>query len=567
NFDPLAQGNRINHIWGEAKLNDASIFLNGDYPINDNISAYIFGGYSHRAGKSAGFYRLASDSRNVPAIYPNGFLPFIETDINDFSASAGVKGSVSDWTYDLSETYGTNSLAYRVTNSLNTSYWAKSPTDFDAGTLKFGQATTNLDIFRAVDIGREFPLDVAVGGEFRYENYQILAGEVASYAFGDSTKKAKGAQVFPGFAPADAKDKSRTNVGAYIDLEHKLSNLWLVSVAGRAENYSDFGSTVTGKFSTRYDVAYGFAVRGAASTGFRAPSLAQSYFSAVSTNFIGGVPYDIITAPVNTSLAKALGASKLKAEKSVNLSVGLTYDWENLSFSADVYRIDITDRIVFTENFIDSAKVGTYQPTNVSKFLANQGFPGIGGGRFFTNAVNTKTQGMDITGRYGIDLSDLGKLRLTAAINFTKTEIINKDDIQTPEALKAITSIPLFGRVQQALTEVGQPRSTYNFIANYDYNDLGVLLRTVRYGDVTTVQIISDPVRDQTYSAKWLTDAEVSYRLLKNYVVAVGVDNIFDVYPDKVLKINSNNGIQQYSGQSPFGFNGRFVYARASVKI
>ncbi len=562
NFDPLGQGQRINHIWGEAKLIDAALFVNGDYPINDKLSAYVFGGYSTREGKSAGFYRLANNSRNVPAIYPNGFLPYIETNVNDLSVSGGVKGSVSDWTYDLSETYGSNSLAYKVTNSLNTSYWTKSPTDFDAGTLKFSQATTNLDVFRAINVGREYPLNVALGAEFRIENYQIKEGQPESYLRGDSTSKAVGAQVFPGFSPTNKQDAKRSNFGVYADLEHKLTEVWQINAAGRFENYSDFGSTITGKVATKYDIVYGFAVRGAVSTGFRAPSLAQEYFSAVSTNFIQGVPFDIGTFPVNTSAAKALGAKDLKAEKSVNLSAGLTFEQENFSATIDFYKIDIKDRIVFTENFIDSSG-----KKNITNFLIAQGIVGAAGGRYFANAVNTATQGVDITTRYGIDLSELGKLRLTAAINFTKTEITNKDAILTPAALQSVTSIPLFGRVEQARFEVGQPRSTYNFIANYDYNDLGVLLRTVRYGEITNVQSITDLTLDQTFSAKWITDAEVSYRLFKDHVVAVGVNNIFDVYPDKVWKINSNNGIQQYSGQSPSGFNGRFVYARASVKI
>jgi iron complex outermembrane receptor protein len=279
-------------------------------------------------------------------------------------------------------------------------------------------------------------------------------------------------------------------------------------------------------------------LRGAASTGFRAPSLAQEYFSAISTNFIGGVPFDIGTFPVNTPAAKALGAKDLKAEQSTNLSVGATFDFSLISLTVDAYQIDIKDRVVFTENFIDSSG-----KKNVTNFLNSQGVIGAAGGRYFTNAVNTTTKGLDITARYGVDLEEYGKLRLTTAINFTKTEITNKSEIKTPVAIKAVTSINLFDRVEQGRFEVGQPRSTYNIIANYSYSDCELMIRTIRFGEVTAYQSNTDLTLDQTYSSKWVTDTEVSYRLLKNYLVAVGINNVFDVYPDKVLKVNSTTGI------------------------
>lgn len=560
-FDPLGQGLRVNHKYGDSDLKDGILFLNGSYPLKDGMSLYAFAGYGARKGKSAGFYRRANDARNVAPLYPDGFLPHIETDIKDFSFSAGLKGTISGWSYDLSETFGSNSFNFRVTNSVNTSMWTKSPREFDAGTLKFAQSTSNLDLFRAVDVGREFPLNIALGAEFRVDNYQIVEGQPESYARGDSTSKATGSQVFPGFAPSNKQDQSRSNFGVYADLEHKLFEHWLVSVAGRFENYSDFGSTVTGKFATRYELTHGLALRGALSTGFRAPSLAQSYFSAISTNFILGVPFDIGTFPVNTAVAKALGAKDLKAEKSMNYSAGLTYNVENLSISADAYQIDITDRIVFTENFVE---------TTVRTYLQGLGI-NAAGGRYFTNAVNTTTQGLDVTGRYGLDFGEMGRLKLTAAIAFTKTEITNKDAIVTPAVLKQVSQTPLFGRIEQARFEIGQPRTTYNLMANYEYGSWEFMLRTVRFGEVTSYARNSEPIPaeafDQTYGARWITDAEVSYKLLSNLRIAAGTNNAFDVYPDKILKVNSTSGNLPYSGLSPFGFNGRFVYGRISYSM
>lgn len=556
-FDPLGQGFRVNHKYGDGEFTDASIFLNVTRPLEGGMSFYAFGGYSSRSGKSAGFYRRANDARNVSQFYPNGFLPHIETDIIDFSLSAGLKGSVGGWTYDISETYGTNSLKFNVTNSVNTSFWTKSPKEFDAGTLQFSQATTNIDFFRSVDMGWSYPLNIALGAEYRMENYKIVEGQFESYALGDSASKAAGAQVFPGFAPSNKQDQTRSNIGLYVDLENKLTPVWMMSLAGRFESYSDFGSTVTGKLATRYDLGVGLAVRGAVSTGFRAPSLAQSYFSAISTNFIAGVPYEIGTFPVNTAVAKALGAKDLKAEQSTNISAGFTYNADNVSLTVDAYQIDIKDRIVFTENFIE---------TTVRTYLQTLGI-NAAGGRYFTNAVSTSTRGLDITARYGFTLGEASSVRLIAAINLNKTEITNKDAIVTPAVLQAVSKTPLFGRIEQGRFEVGQPQNTYNVMANYTMNEFELMLRTVRFGEVTAYNDNTDLTRDQTYSAKWITDAELSYHFERSLTLAVGLNNIFDVYPDKQLKVNSTSGILQYSGLSPFGFNGRYVYSRISYKL
>ncbi|HLP17035.1 MAG TPA: TonB-dependent receptor [Bacteroidota bacterium] len=548
---------RNTHKFGDGEITDASVFVNLSLPLEEHIGAYAFGGYSNRRGSAAGFYRRANDVRNVPAIYPNGFLPSIGTDIDDIALTAGAKGSIGEWTYDLSESYGANHLLYRVTNSLNTSYWTKSPTEFDAGGLHFAQATTNLDVFRAWDVGGAYPVNAAFGAEYRIERYRISAGQPESYLRGDSATKAIGSQVFPGFLPSNVLDQTRSNIGLYADFDHHLSQRWLVDVAGRFERYSDFGSTVTIKASSRFELAEGISVRGAVSTGYRAPSLAQEYFSSTATTYINGVPNEVGTFPVSSAVAKSLGATELKPEKSVNISAGFTYNADDISFSIDAYQISIKDRIVLTENFTAAA---------VTTYLQGLGINATGG-RFFTNAINTKTSGIDITGRYSIDLNRWGWLRLTAAVNATKTEITNKSSIVTPPALQALTTTPLLGRVEQGRIEQGQPASTYTFQVNYHRADLDAFIRGVRYGSITSFGSNTDLTLDQTYSAKWLFDAEAGYRVFQYLTLAAGVNNIFDVYPDKVLKVNSNSGLLPYSSFSPFGFNGRFVYTRASVSI
>ena len=554
---------RLNHRFGDADLEDLGVFVNSSIPVAEGAQFYTFGGYSIRNGSSAGFYRRALDDRTVRAIYPSGFLPLIGSKIYDGSIVAGLKGSIGEWVYDAAEAFGGNSFNFSVNNSVNVSLGTASPTSFDAGALKFYQSTSTIDFVRQFDIGTDNPLNFATGAEFRWENYQITAGDPTSYEDGGvkildgpnaGKSAAAGAQVFPGFSPANAQDQSRTNVGVYVDLENQATAQLTLGAAARFENYSDFGSTVTGKFDARYELVPGVALRAAVSNGFRAPSLSQEYFTSIATNFIGGVPFELGTFPVNSPTAKALGAKDLTAEKSVNVSGGVTYTDNNFSLTVDGYQINITNRIVLTENFTG---------TGIANFLKSKGI-NASGGRFFTNALDTKTKGVDITAKYGVSLGN-GILRLTAAMNFNQTDITNKDQIQTPAELQAITTIPLLGRVEQGRFERGQPLSSWNFQANYSVAEWNFMARAERYGEITLFN--SNPVQDQTFSSVWVVDAEAAYNIMKGLTLGVGVNNLFDQYPDKALKINSFFGILEFSGMSPSGFNGRYVYTRINYSL
>lgn len=551
--------------YGGGELQDVSLFFNGDYNLTENAQFYAFGGFSNRVGASNGFYRRPNAGNNIRNVYPDGFLPQIESDITDLSFAAGVRGTIGSWTYDISETFGSNAFDFAVTNSGNVSLvdpnlsqadaQATAQTSFDVGGIKFTQSTTNADFVKKYDIGSASPLSVAVGAEFRWEQFEQNEGEESSYILGPHSNFA-GSQVFSGFTPTDTKTESRSNFGVYIDLENNVTSRLLLGAATRYENYSDFGSTVTGKLSGRLELSEELALRGAASTGFRAPSLAQSHFSKIATVFIDGTPYEVGSFPVTSPVAQALGAQDLKAEKSVNLSGGVTFSTGNFSLTADLYRIDISDRIVLTENFVGAG---------IAQFLSDRGI-NANGGRFFTNAVNTTTTGIDVIARYGFQLDGGDRIRLTVAANFNRTEITNKDEINTPAELAAVTTTPLFGRVEQGRFEVGQPSSKVNTAINYTRGGFDALLKFNRFGEVTTLSGVT-PLRDQTFSSKTLTDLEFSYGFSGQYRIALGANNLFDVYPDKNWQLNSNNGIFAYSGFSPFGFEGRYVYTRVSVRI
>ncbi len=554
----------VRQSWsGDSESRDLTLFLNSELPLQSGVKLYGFGGYGTREGLGAGFFRRSRDDRTVRTIYPNGFLPMIRANLKDFSGAVGARGNFMDWNWDLSGLYGGNSFEFNIENTLNTSLGATSPTEFYAGTLRANQAVANLDIgklYRATPVG---PLNVAIGAEARRDAYKLEQGEAASYAVGtsailDGPNAGKAAppftQVFPGFRPVDVADKSRTNVGAYIDLEATPVKQFLIAVAGRAENYSDFGSTTDGKVAARLELAPGLAIRGAAQTGFRAPSLGQSYFSAVSTNFISGVPFEIRTFAVGSTGATLLGAKELKPEQSVNLSGGLTFrQGNNLSFSADYYRLDIDDRIVLSGNFID---------VSVRTLLANNGIPGVSGARYFTNAIDTRTHGLDLVLNYGLELGDAGLLRFTGGYNQNNTKVTRVS--ATPPQLAAVSSA-LFDRVQRTLIEKGQPKNNIRLTLNHTYGNLTTNLQGSRFGEFTVFQGKPDGTLDQTFGAQWVADLSVSYDFVNRLNLTVGANNLFDSYPDTLISGVQTRGIYLYSGQSPAGFNGRYAYVRATV--
>jgi iron complex outermembrane receptor protein len=567
NSDPSLNG-LVNHRQGDADTEDAGLFLNLAKPVADATEVYVFGGGTIRSGESAGFFRRALDDRTVRAIYPNGFLPMIGTKISDFSGVAGLRGEKAAWRWDVSVDYGRNLFHFDVFNSANVTLGTASPTEFYAGTIKADQLTTNLDLAKSFEIGLPSPLNVALGGEFRRDGYVLNEGEPDSYRDGGvrildgpntGGQGAPGAQVFPGFRPGDHADASRNNVAGYVDLEAQVLRKVLLGIAGRVEHYSDFGSTQDGKVTARFEPIPGFAIRGAISTGFKAPSLGQSFFSATSTNFINGVPFENRTFPVSSDVAQALGAQPLTAEKSQNYSFGVALNpVKNLAITADYYQILIDDRIVFSGNF--------NQPAVVT-FLTNAGFPNIAGARYFTNAIDTRTLGLDIVANYGFPLGATSTLRLTGGFNYNVNRVLRV--APTPPALSAFQET-LFDRVERARIEVGQPKDNVYLSGVFTYNDLGLTLRTQRFGEVTSFGTPTNGSLDQTFGAKWITDVNASYTFNQRFTVSAGVDNVFDVYPDAnnqgdaTTAGNNNFGIFPYNQISPFGFNGAFYYGRVT---
>ena len=558
----LPQPDHIDFKIGDSYQHDDLGWLNAGTTFSNGVQLYGFGGLSHRFGDAFGFWRRPRDATNVLTVYPNGYLPEEQPVIWDGSGVAGVKGQALGWEYDLSTGYGRNAFDMSVVNSINASLGTTSPRDFYAGQLVFGQWTTNLDVNRDFKLAVA-PLHTAWGVEFRDDQYKVGAGDPASYANGGlfvldslgrptTTPAPVGSQVYPGYRPQDAGSHSRNNVAGYVDLSSDLTSQLLVDVAGRYEHYSDFGNTTTGKVAGRYEPVHGLSFRGAVSSGFRAPSLGQEYFSNTAINFVNGVPLEIRTLPVQSIEAQTLHAQPLRPEKSMNYSAGVAVEpLRNMSLTVDYYRIDLKDRIVLSNNFTGAAIVDTLQA---------HGIVGVNGARYFTNAVDSRTNGIDIIGNYGWSFTRTALLRLTAAYNGNWTKVTRIDSSSVIPG----QGVALFSRVDQARLEKGNPRDNLVLSANLDLGRFGINLRDQRFGSVTAYGSTTTSANDQTWTPKWVTDLSVSYGPVSRATVTLGADNLSNQYPDPTITANTNSGILPYSGISPFGINGRFIYAKLS---
>lgn len=549
---------RVVQRWGDPEVDNGSVSYNAELGINDALTAYSYGMYTKRESLSNGFFRPAGDPRNIPEIYPDGFLPQIDNESTDYGFTGGLKGSTAGGTnIDLSYTYGSNELTFDIRNTLNRSLGPTSPTNFYAGALEVKQHVVNLDFNKLLELGLQYPVTLSYGVEWRGDEFTQSAGEPLSFANGGVVAPngavLPGAQVFSGFKPTDGGEFDRHAYSVYAGLEGDLTDKLSLGVAARYEDYSDFGDTATGKISARYAFTDKVALRGTVSTGFHAPSLQQQFFQSTATNFIGGVPFDIVTFRVNNPAAIALGAEPLKAEESENISLGLVLQpVDQLYITVDAYQIKVDDRIALSENLTSTA---------VRDFLNANGFVGVGGGRYFTNAVDTTTQGVDIVATYNWDLGG-STLALTTGYNYNDTEI---DRIApNPPSLAAIDPTAVrIGRTEIGRITEGSPQDKLFLSGDWKVGAFGVVATATRYGEVSVFQ--NNPANDQTFGAEWTLDLALKYSL-DRWEFTVGGDNILDEYPDEVIFANSTAGQLPYSSVSPLGFNGAFAYASVSYK-
>jgi iron complex outermembrane receptor protein len=567
-----ATANRHTSHPGSPAVQLFSLGYSAGSPITDDIDLYSFGTFASRNSAAWLTYRNPNAVNNITAVTPDGYTPRLFLKDRDFQVVAGAEGKdLFGFAWDLSSSFSRDDVGY-YENSLNASLGPASPTHFYIGSLKFQEWTTNLDVTREIPTAWfAKPLFLAGGLEYRADQFQIEAGEPASYIDGGYVAPvgspqagvlfAGGSQGVTGFPISAAGTFKRNNASAYLNIEQSLTQKWEVALAGRFEHYSDFGNAKTFKFSSRYAITPWLAVRGTASTGFRAPSLQQQHYASSST--IGAVPpgelvarlYPVQLLPPDNPAAVALGAKPLKAEKSTNYSVGLVArPLPRLNVTLDLYQIKIDNRI------LQSATLGPNLA--VSNALASQGLNRYQAAFYYGNFADTSTRGIDLVADYRTDLGDFGSVRWTFSANYNKSKF---DRIVSPSPTLAAAGIVYVDRVKIGDLTVGTPRDKYILGADWTLGKFDTNLRLTRYGEV--VQRTA-AFTDETVSPRLIVDLDLSYAATDKITLSVGANNLLDAYPDSVRASNRGTPAFAYYNQySPYGISGGFYYARIAARF
>lgn len=566
---------------GESDVESDSVWVNTVLPVGDG-ELYAFGGYTEKNGESLGFFRGPGDDRVWSSLFPNGVTPKLGTQTEDTSLVLGYRTTFGDWDTDFSVNYGENRFEFRNLESLNASYGPNSPTEAYDGALVNELLTFNVDGVRSIDLSFANEASLALGAEYREDGFKQEAGDEVSYARGSvicnessgvaptntaaqaaclNTPNATtpGMQGFQGYSPAMEIDTDRESYSLYADLEMGLTDRLDMGVAIRYEDFSDFGDTTNIKLSSRYQITDELALRGAFSTGFRAPGMQQANFTQRSISLDGGVLADLVTLRPNSQLASDFGFDELKEETSESLSIGLVYTGETWTSTLDLYRIDIEDRIVYSDNIsagINAQVAAVFAANNG----AGQALDGVANVSIFTNAIDTKTVGMDWVNEWGFDLDSGDNVVLEATLHYNNTTI---------ERLNSASSIldteSIYGDSAQLLLTNGQPGQRATLGATYNADTWSVTTRVNHYGEVSTA---SYGTAKKTWSAKNLVDVTGNWQITESVRLTAGILNLFDTYPDKWGTEGTpfpSLGFKYGWTSLPFSLAGREYYIRASI--
>lgn len=556
----LAAAGKRNYTEGDPDTEAFNLFYNAETALGA-ATFYSFATYGERETRNgATFFRYPDGVDNVRAIYPNGFRPASKGDSKDVSVVAGLKGAFAGWDWDGSVAYGRNTFEYGVDRSLNASLGAASPTSFKSGRYEFDQTTVNLGAQRDFNVGGfASPVTLAAGVEYRRETYQTEAGDPASYAAGpfDATIGAQGA---PGLTPADVVDIDRDVWSVYLDASADVTDRLFVNAAARYEDYSDFDAKATGKLSAIYKITDAFALRGAVSNSIRAPGLAQVGFSDTTLSF--GDARALIrtrTLRVDDSIARALGAKSLKPETSQNFSVGFTAQaTPSITLTVDAFQVNVSDRVTLSDRLFGTALANFVQ--------AQPGGAGVQSVRFFTNAIDTETKGVDVVAAWKGEALK-GDVGVTVAYSYAQTDI--DSFAPTPAALLALDpTFRLIGVEEINTIEEAAPRDKLVVTADWQGARFGALARVSHYGSAVRVFNFGGGFEPrQRYGAETQLDLEGTFAFNEHVKAAIGANNILDEYPDLSSADINFFGNLPYDILSPIGVNGRFVYARVSASF
>ncbi|MDX3772633.1 TonB-dependent receptor [Chromatiaceae bacterium AAb-1] len=554
-----ATANRNTFRVGDAAFENLALFVNAGYEGSFG-EVYAFGGFSHRESESAAFFRRPNQiSQNIPEIYPDGYLPVIAPETDDHSLTAGYKFTLADWQLDLSANTGASRYYYYVNNSLNASYGPDSPTSAYSGGLKNSEQNVNLDASRLFRFVNDSDLVLSTGISYRNNKYQIFQGEELSYRNYGYQGKAGGIQSFPGFTPESEVDESRHNTGIYLEVENQLTNHFSWGAAARYEDYSDFGSNTSWKLAGRYQFENGWAVRSTLNSGFRAPSVQQLYFSSIAAvvNSDGGITE---TGTFNnvSPVVRALGQGELQPEESQSVSLGITYQGDNITFTLDAYQIDIDDRVILTSNAVNRNDYPV-----IDQLLGDSPAQTV---RFFTNGLDTRTKGIEGVFAYQFEPQSWGDVRFTLSAAYNENEI---RAIKIPALLEGLESV-LLNYQEQVRQTKANPKYSGAAGLTHSYGKFTTNVRLNLFGPYTLAHNAADNLRDKEYSAKTLADISVNYAYTDNLSFTVGVQNLFDTYPDEQPESvqAANGGVFKYPNiNAPFGFNGGYYYGEVTYRF
>jgi iron complex outermembrane receptor protein len=542
----------INMHYGDPKAQNILLALNSEIITKSGMTFYMHALLNKRESEAGAIFRRAIDERNNPNIYPDGFLPMIAPKILDYSMTVGVKDRFENGVkWDISYTHGYNDYHFYVHNTLNDSLGDGSPTSFDSGGSSYRQQVLNFDLSKQIDF-----LWLAAGIEYRKEHYKIYSGEADSYRLGEFSNNA-GAQGFPGFLPSSVVDASRENVGFYIDTKFNVNQHLTLELASRYENYSDFGDTFDGKFSLLFKPTKSLMFRGSLNTGFRAPTLTQSYFTSTTTEYIVSALSQVGTFAVSNPIARDLGAVDLKPEISKHYTVGLVYQpSSSFSLSADYFYTAIDDRILLTSNI--SGSVSPQVQAILNSYNVTEA-------RYFTNAISTKTDGLDIRLNYKHKFENDLLFKTSLAYHYDNTKITQINT--APSILGDAGQDILIDEITKERIVSGQPKDSIGLYTQLSKGDYTYTLNIKRFGEFATV------LDNQLYhfDPKWVTDMEFSYKINDHFNLSIGANNIFDIYPDTWgdtgNALYSSTGVFRYPVESPFGYNGANYYLRIEGKF
>jgi iron complex outermembrane receptor protein len=566
--------NKPAHVttYGSNETKVYQAFINAGYPLGRNWSLYSFGGASRKDLMSYGFFRNArpGDPNSNPDLFGDGYTPELPGTSMDYSLVTGLnKKSITGWNVDLSIGYGQNYLDLYANNTTNPSLGAQSPTRFYTGRSTFGQTITEASVSRSFDgaLGTK-SINVALGSQFRIDNFKLAAGDSDSYIVGPLAAthgKAPGSSGRPGIGANDVANESRSNVGVFVDVETDITNKFLLAAAARYEHYSDFGGNISGKLAARYNITNDVAIRASINHGFRAPSLQQLYNNLTTSNAQVGIIRQTKQLRSDDPRLPQLGVNYPHLELSWNYNLGLTAKAGKLFlFTLDAYQINVSDRIVISEQL----PVGSTIPALLKAFPASTGIKEI---TFFTNHINTRTKGIDVVAQFKQRFTRKHAINASLAFTFNSTTVSSQRPTPTLLEVGATVPIKIIDTISISLIETSKPRNKLLASFSYTFGKLSVTAKATYFGKVIVWEKpVGLPHRMQIFGGKTLTDATINYDFSKVLSLTIGANNLFNVYPDKVLAnyaSYSNGQIPYTRNANQFGFNGAFYYTTLGLKF